>query len=316
MMKKVAALLFVLLFSFTLAACSDKQSGNTEGEDEIVNSKQDGKITVMVSFNPLKEFTQAIGGDRVNVQNIIPEGMEPHDFEPKAKDIENINKSQIFIYNGLGMETWADKVLSILDNKGLIVVEASKQCQVIEIEDEHQDDKDHSHEHGQYDPHTWLSLKEAKTQSLLIKDALVKADPSGKDFYEKNYSEFALKLDTLFNEYKVKFDSIKNRHFVTGHAAFSYLCRDFGLKQNSIEDVFAEGEPSPKALKELVDYCRKNNVKTIFAEEMASPKVSETLAKEIGAKVEKIYTIESKEENRDYIEGMRDNLEKIYASLK
>lgn len=305
MMKKIAAMLLILLFSFILAACSNKSDG-TEVSEEKVNSSQDGRIKITVSFNPLKEFAEAIGGDRVNIENIIPEGMEPHDFEPKAKDIENINKSQIFIYNGLGMEPWVDKVLNIIDNKNLIVVEASKQCQTIEIEDEH----------GQYDPHTWLSLKEAKTQSLTIKEALVRADPSGKDFYEKNYSEFAFKLDTLFNEYKAKFDSIKNRHFVTGHAAFSYLCRDFGLEQNSIEDVFAEGEPSPKELKNLVDYCKENNVKTIFAEEMASPKVSETLAKEVGAKVEKIYTIESREDGRDYLESMRDNLEKIYVSLK
>jgi zinc transport system substrate-binding protein len=314
MVKKIAALLLSLILSLTLAACSDN-ADTLETNEEKVNSSQNGRIKVIVSFNPLKEFTEAIGGDRVDVQNIVPEGMEPHDFEPKARDIENINKAQIFIYNGLGMENWVYKVLSIVDNKKLIVVESSKECEIIKSQDndDHEEEED---DHGEYDPHTWLSLKEAKTQSLSIKEALVKADPSGKEFYEKNYAEFALKLDTLFNEYKVKFDSVKNRHFVTGHAAFAYLCRDFGLKQNSVEDVFAEGEPSPKTLKKLVDYCKENNVKTIFAEEMASPKVSETLAKEIGAKIEKIYTIESREDDRSYLEGMRDNLEKIYNSLK
>jgi zinc transport system substrate-binding protein len=306
MMKKIAAIVLSIVLTLTLAACSGKQTNILEANEEKVNVSQNGKVNVMVSFNPLKEFTEAIGGDRVVVKNIVPEGMEPHDFEPKARDIESINRAQIFVYNGLGMEAWTDKVLNIIDNKSLVVVEASKNCDVIKT----------GGEQGQIDPHTWLSLKEAKTQSLAIKEALIKVDPSGKDVYEKNYAEFALKLDTLFNEYKVKFDSVKSRHFVTGHAAFSYLCRDFGLEQNSVEDVFADGEPSPKTLKILVDYCRENNVKTIFAEEMASPKVSETLAKEIGAKVEKIYTIESREDNRSYLEGMRDNLEKIYISLK
>ena len=124
------------------------------------------------------------------------------------------------------------------------------------------------------------------------------------------------KIESLFNDYKTKFGSVKNKNFVTGHAAFGYFSRDFGIIQNSVEDVFEEDEPSSKKLIELGDYCRKNNIKTIFVEDMVSPKVSETLAKEAGAKAEKIYTIESKENNKDYLERMRENLEKIYESLK
>jgi zinc transport system substrate-binding protein len=308
MIKKVTVLLLSLIFIFSFAACNNKQSNTSETTQNNVSID---KLNVMVSFNPLKEFTDAIGKDKVYIQNLVPEGMEPHDFEPKARDLENINKGKVFIINGLGMEPWTEKVLGTIENKDLVVVEASKGCNVIE-----NTEADEIDEHGQYDPHTWLSLKEAKIQSLNIKEALVKADPSNKDFYEKNYIEFAAQLDGLYSEYKTKFDGIKNKQFVTGHAAFSYLSRDFGLEQRSIEDVFAEGEPSPKTMTELIDYCKKNNVKTIFAEEMASPKVSETLAKEIGAKVEKIYSIESKEDGKNYIQSMRDNLEKIYSSLK
>jgi zinc transport system substrate-binding protein len=87
------------------------------------------------------------------------------------------------------------------------------------------------------------------------------------------------------------------------------------LEQNSVEDIFAEGEPSAQQLAELVDYCLENNVTTVFAEELASPDVSETLANEVGAKVETIYTIESAEDSKSYLERMRENLEKIYVSL-
>ncbi len=76
------------------------------------------------------------------------------------------------------------------------------------------------------------------------------------------------------------------------------MCRDFGLKQNSVEDVFAGGEPTPQKLKELVELSKKNKIKVIFMEELASPRVSETLATEVGAKVQKIYTIESNEDNK------------------
>ena len=177
-------------------------------------------------------------------------------------------------------------------------------------------DPDEIKEHGQYDPHYWLSLKGAENGAKNIKDALVKIDPANKSKYESNYSSFYSRLEKLFKDYKAKFNSVKKKNIVTGHAAFAYFSRDFGLVQNSVEDTFAEGEPSAKKLAELIDYCKKNNVKTIFVEDMVSPKVSETLAKEVGAKAVQIYTIESKEDNKDYLQSMKDNLDKIYNSLK
>jgi len=86
--------------------------------------------------------------------------------------------------------------------------------------------------------------------------------------------------------------------------------------QNSVEDVFSEGEPTAQKLKELIELSKKNKIKVIFMEELASPRVSETLAKEVGAEVQKIYTIESNEENKDYIQSMEENLSNIYNSLK
>ncbi len=154
-----------------------------------------------------------------------------------------------------------------------------------------------------------------KSRPENIKDALVKADPQNKDYYESNLNDFISQLEDLYNEYNAKFQSVDKKSFVTGHSAFAYLCRDFGLNQNSVEDVFAEGEPSAQQLGELVNYCRENGVTTIFAEEMASPDVSQTLASEVGATVQTIYTIESDEEGRTYLERMEDNLSKIFDSL-
>ena len=317
MYKKIIALITTFLIIISLSACGNKELNEVGTNTNDVENSTSDKISVVVTFNPLKEFTEAIGKDKVNVKSITEGGVEPHDFEPKAKDLENINKGKVFVYNGLGMEPWADKVVETISNKELVIVDSSKGANLIKgnLEEEHEDE-DESHEHGEYDPHIWLSLKEAKIQANNIKEALIKVDSINKEYYEKNYKDFALELDNLYNEYNEKISKLTNKKFVTGHAAFSYLCRDFGLEQNSVEDVFSEGEPSAKKLKELVDYGKKNNIKTIFSEENASPKVSETLANEIGAKVEKIYSLESKEDNKNYIQGMRDNLEKIYNSLK
>ncbi|WP_300380285.1 zinc ABC transporter substrate-binding protein, partial [Clostridium sp.] len=166
------------------------------------------------------------------------------------------------------------------------------------------------------DPHVWLSLSDALIEAENIKNTLVEVDIENKDYYEENYNNLVKEFTSLKDEYLVKFNSISNKKFVTGHAAFGYLCRDFGLTQNSIADVFGEGELTLKDLETLIEYSKTNNVKVIFSESTASEKESETLAKEVGAKVEKIYTLETQENNMSYIEGMKYNLETIYNSLK
>ncbi len=316
MFKKLLTIMLISTVGVGLSGCNiavnKKQVNTQEGNAS--------KIKIVASINPVREFAQAVGGDKVEVTTLVPEGVEAHDFEPKPKDIEMLSKANIFVYSGVGMEGWLDKVLqTVSSKKNLNVVDTSEGATLMKIDgDAHDEDKeeDHDHNDGEYDPHLWLSLKEAKVQALNIKDVLIKVDEKNKDYYEKNYTEFAGKLDSLYDEYKKKIDGLPNKNFVTGHTAFAYLCRDFGLIQKGISGIRAEGEPTPQKMKELVEYAKKNNIKTIFMEEMASPKVSETLAKEVGAKVEKIYTIENKEDNKTYLEMMKDNLEKIYNSLK
>jgi zinc transport system substrate-binding protein len=309
MVKKLTTLFILICMMGMFSACNNKIEKDNYRSTNAENVQ--GKIKIMVSFNAMRELTEAVGKDKVEVKTMIPAGTEPHDFEPRAKNIESLYNSNIFIYNGFGMEPWADKTIEAAGNKDLVSVDASMGFDPIKSTDTGQ-----VKEHGQYDPHLWLSLKGAETQAKNIKNALIKVDPSSKDYYEKNYQDFTDKLEALNNSYVEKFKTISNKNFVTGHAAFAYLCRDFGLKQNSVEDVFAEGEPSAKKMKDLIEYCKQNNIKTIFVEDMISSKVSDTLAKEVGAKVEKISTVESSEANKNYIQMMTENLEKIYNSLK
>jgi zinc transport system substrate-binding protein len=307
-LKKIISVLLSACIIGTLAGCSKATIATEKAENNEQSAQQ--KLQVVVSFNPLKEFAKAVGKDKIEVKTVIPEGVEPHDFEPKIKDMENISKATLFVYTGFEMESWVEKTLSAIDNKSLIVVDSSMGIDPIKNQGEEVE------EHGQFDPHIWLSLREAKIQTKNIKDALVKADEKNKDFYEKNFNEFVKELDKLYDEYKGKFEGISNKNFVTGHAAFGYLCRDFGLMQNSVEDVFSEGEPTAQKLKELVELSKKNKIRIIFMEELASPRVSETLAKEVGANVQRINTIESNEGNKTYIQSMEQNLSNIYNSLK
>ncbi len=287
MFKKIIAVTMSIVVVLAFAACGSQP-----------NSTGDGKIKVSVSFNALREFVTAVGGDKVAVSVIVPDGVEPHDFEPKAQDLAALGEADIFVINGLGMEVWAEDAIKAAGSTDLIIVDASTGAETLAS-----------------DPHIWLSLKCAETEAKNIRDALVKADSVNKDYYESNYDTFVSQLEQLYNNYNGKFTAVHNKSFVTGHAAFAYLCRDFSLTQESVEDVFAEGEPSAQQLSSLIEYCKANHVTTVFSEAFENPEVADTLARETGAQVKPIYTIESVENGTSYLERMEENLRVIYESL-
>jgi len=293
--KKIISGALAILMSAMLIGCGVQAES---AKKNVTNNK----LNIIVSIYPLKEFTEKIGGDKVEVTCLVPENMEPHDYEPKAKDFGELMKSNVFVYNGLGMETWVDKVNEVIKDKNVVIVDSSTGVEVRKEEEA-------------VDPHIWLSLKNAEIQSENIKNTLVQLDDKNKDYYEENYNKFKEELETVYNEYKPKFDTLSKKNFITGHAAFGYLCRDFGLTQKSVENLFAEGEPTPKQLEDLVRFCGENNIKTVFSESLASPKVSQTLAKEVKAEVVPILTLEAKEDGKNYVEAMRYNLDEIYRCL-
>lgn len=270
-----------------------------------------GKLPVVASFYAMKEITQAIGGDKVDVRTLIPEGTEPHEFQPTTRSMKDLSRARVLVIQGLGMEPWAEEMVKAAENKDLVQVVAAQQVQPIQNEE-----KEEIREHGQYDPHAWLSPSCAQLEARAIADGLAKADPANRAYYEANADKFIARLQTLEDKYKEKFRQVHRKDFVTGHAAFAYVCRDFGLEQSSVEGVFASGEPNARQLAALVEFCRERGVKTIFTEAAVSPKTSQSLAREVGAKVVPIHTLEGSEGEGDYLQQMEENLERIYESLQ
>ncbi|MCE5236727.1 MAG: zinc ABC transporter substrate-binding protein [Clostridiaceae bacterium] len=295
MLRKLTALgLSILLFA-ALAACG-------------APIKAEKGLKVLASFNAMYELVSAVGGDKVSVSAIVPDGMEAHDFEPKAKDIAALRASRVLVLNGLSMEPWAEEAIASAKNDALIVVEASKGVEPIALSDT-------ENGHGGYDPHVWLSPKAAQVEVDNIAAALAAADPENAEFYKKNAASYNARLEALASDYAQKLEALTKKDFVTGHAAFAYLCRDLSLTQVSVADVFDTGEPSARRLSELVEYCKANGVTVIFAEALAATEVSRTLANEAGAELKTIYTMESAEDGLTYLERMEKNLQGIYESL-
>ena len=301
---------FSIFFLFGMGCSKGSQTADVK----------DGKISVYTSFYTMYDFTKKIGGDRINLTNLVPTGTEPHDWEPKAKDMSNLENADVFIVNGSGMEVWADKIVKSLKNKKLIILEASKGVDLMEGGDDDHKEVNKESEHN-FDPHVWLNPLNAKKQMEAIKDVLTTADPDNKDYYEKNYAENSKLIDALDKEYKDAVAKFTRKEIVVAHQAFGYLCDAYGLKQVAIEGLNAESEPTAARMAEIARFARENKVNTIFFEELVNPKVANAIAKEIGAKTEMLNPLEGISEEglkagKEYFSVMRDNLNALKKALQ
>ena len=313
--KMLRALAMTALVSAAmLSGCTRAAAPNPAAKADAMESKK--MLKVMASFYPMYDFAAKIGGDKAEVITLVPSGTEPHDWEPAAADIRNLEEADLFIYSGAGMEHWVDDVLASLDNKNLISVEASKG---VALRDGHS----HSHEEeegagepeeeGQYDPHVWLSPLNAEKEMENIKNAYIKADPDNRDYYEANYELYASRFADLNQKFKDTLSSLPNKDIVVSHEAFGYLCDAYGLNQVGIEGLSPDSEPSPARMAEIIDFVRANHVRVIFFEELVSPKVAETIAKETGSSVQVLNPLEGLsdeelESGADYFSVMEENL--------
>jgi zinc transport system substrate-binding protein len=320
---KAKLMLVAVLAGFLLAAGSScKQQDRGVGGPKQLN--------IVTTLFPLYDFTKNIAGDKASVSLLLPPGVEAHSFEPKAGDVLKVNNADLFVFTGKYMEPWADGLLKGVDNKGLLVVDASKGIAFIEGADEHHDhglegvkhkEVDH-HDHGKIDPHIWLDFGNAQKMVSTIREALIIKDPANKDHYVKNADAFIAKLADLDNRYREAFSSCKKKIFVHGgHFAFNYIAKRYGLTYISAYQGSPDAEPSPKKLIALKKKMEENNIRFIYYEELIIPRVSEVLAKEAGASLLKLHGAHniSKEEFKNgitFLMIMEENLKNLKAGLE
>lgn len=274
----------------------------------------DGRIKVMASFYPMYDFAQKVGGDKVEVKDMVPAGTEPHDWEPAATDIRNLEDADVFVYNGADLEHWAEDVLATMENQDLITAEASDGVELLDGEG------DHAHGDNGKDPHVWLDPLRAKQEMKNIRDAFGQADPENRDYYEANYEKYAGEFDELDQEFREGLADIKSRDIIVAHEAFGYLCNAYDLKQLAIEGLTPDSEPDPAKMQEVIEYAKGFDIHTIFFEELASPKVAKTVAKEVDAVTAVLNPIEGLSEEdiqdgEDYFSVMKKNLAALKMAL-
>jgi zinc transport system substrate-binding protein len=271
-------------------------------------------VSVTTTIFPLYDVVKTIGGDKVKLTNLVPFGVEAHEFEPKAKDIAALSKSDFFIISSPVFETWSTKIISSLKIQDK-TIDMSQKVKLIEMK---HSENEHGHK-GSYDPHYWLSIDNYMNVAKEVATLLSTKDPENAKLYEANLATYLAKLEALKTDYEV-LKSCKNKKVIVNHDAFEYLAKEYGITQYSISGMTPETKPSPKQIAQLIDLTKKEKISTVFFEEFASDKVAKSIAKEANVKtdalrpVENITVAESKK-GIGYIDIMKDNLVKLHDAM-
>lgn len=313
---KIGTLVLLMLF-LTACGATNKQSEN-DGDD---------KIHAIATFYPMYEFTKAVLGDEGDVELLIPAGTEAHDYEPSAKSVAKMSEADAIIYNSHAFETWMDGILTTINPEKTAIIEASRHIPLLSFgeedthEEEHEEhEEEHTHTHDE-DPHVWLSPVLAMKQVEQIRDDLIERFPAKKAELTQNTADYVAELAQLDQEYQAAFKEAKQRTFVTQHAAFSYLAKEYDLTQESMAGLSSEEEPTPKRLAELTVFILDNNIQYLYFEDNTAAKIAKTLANETNVALADLSTIESvtnaqQEQGETYLSLMKKNLESLQLSVR
>lgn len=270
-------------------------------------SNDSSRLQTISSFYPLYEFAQQVGREKVDVKLLVPEGVEPHDWEPTIQDVQQMHKADLIIINGIGFENWVDN-LEEMNYQGLIVDTSQG---IISHEETPVESDEHGHES---DPHIWLNPVLAKIQIQNIADAYSKLDPANKNFYQLNAKSYIDEIDTLDSTIKNELSSCK-RDFIAFHDAFSYFSEEYDLQQHTIiTSNDPHGEPTAKTLQNIINTARELNLKIIFTEDTVDTRISNVIANEIGGKILVLSPLEISGSG-NYISRMTENLENLKEAL-
>lgn len=296
----ISIIITIPLISFVVFSSDSKQFEKTN----------ESKLQVISSFYPLHEFSQNIGKEKVDAKLLVPVGVEPHDWEPTIKDVQQIQKSDLIIINGIGFENWVSK-LSEMNYQG-VVIDTSNGIIIKNIDDE-SSTYEESHNESR-DPHIWLNPVFAKTQVQNIANAFSDSDPENRQYFQENAANYINELDLLDSKIRNELSGC-NHDFIAFHDAFSYFADEYDLTQHTVISSYEpHAEPTAKTLENVINKAKQLNLKVIFTEETADPKTSQVIANEIGGKILVLSPLEIND-GGTYISKMTENLDHLKEAL-
>ncbi|MGC4016648.1 MAG: metal ABC transporter substrate-binding protein [Luteolibacter sp.] len=242
--------------------------------------------TKVATFHPLlSDLVHQVGGDRVEVADLVSATGDPHHFEPSPEDLRKATGAKLYLVAGMGLEAYLPALETIvpsgskLVNIGASLPALHGSC----------DEPGHNHSEHEIDPHWWHSIDRFRRATTVVAEALAAADPEGASVYRANATAYRDKLDALERWTRLQLATIPRdrRQLATTHSAFNYFCADYGFTPFSVQGLNQEQDPSPATLAKLVTELKEHHVGALFPEMETNPKLLTVLTRDTGIRLGK-----------------------------
>jgi len=243
------------------------------------------KFKAVTTFTVIADMAQNVAGDVAIVESITKPDAEIHEYQPTPGDIQRAQGAQLIFFNGLNLELWFEKFFARLNGVPRVVVSAGIEPMGI-AEGPYT---------GKPNPHAWMSPNAALTYVDNIRDAFVQYDPANADTYRANAQAYKAKIQAAIEPIRARLQAVpeNQRWLVTSEGAFSYLARDFGLKELYLWPINADQQGTPQQVRKVIDVVREHAIPVVFSESTISSAPAEQVARETGARYGGVLYVDS-----------------------
>jgi manganese transport system substrate-binding protein len=265
-----------LLVASGLSGCGLPTTQPNSSPANIVQKNKQGKKVVLTTFTVLADMARNVAGDKAIIESITKVGSEIHGYEPTPSDLQRGQSADLILENGLNLERWIDRFYNSFPQvERLMLTEGIQPINI--AEDAYQ---------GKPNPHAWMSPQNALIYVENIRKALTKIDPVNAATYAANAKAYSQQIQAIDSKLKQSIAAIPpdKRYIVSCEGAFTYLARDYGLKEVYIWSVNAEQQATPKQVQKVIDTVKAQKIPTVFCESTVSNQAQLQVVKETGAK--------------------------------
>ena len=269
------------------------------------------KFKAVTTFTVIADIARNVAGDAADVESITRPGAEIHNYQPTPGDIQRAQGANLVLWNGLNLELWFERFLRNLRDVPSVVV--SDGVEPIGISD--------GPYSGKPNPHAWMSPVSALIYVDNIRDAFMQYDPANAETYRANAEAYKARIQSTIEPIQAQLAAIpeEKRWLVTSEGAFSYLARDFGLRELYLWPINADQQGSPQQVRKVIDAVRANAIGVIFSESTISPDPAQQVARETGIRYGGVLYVDSLTEADGpvptYLDLLRVTSETIAAGL-
>ena len=243
------------------------------------------RLKAVTTFTIIADMARNVAGDAAEVVSITKPGAEIHNYQPTPGDLIAAQDADLILWNGLNLEQWFEQFLSNLGDVPSVVV--SEGIEPMGIGD--------GPYAGKPNPHAWMSPTDALTYVDNIREAFVAADPANAGTYIANAAAYSEQITATVAPMRAALAAIPEdrRWLASSEGAFSYLTRDFGLKELYLWPINADQQGTPQQVRHVIDQVREHNVPAIFSESTISSKPAEQVARETGVRYAGVLYVDS-----------------------